>query len=150
MRRALTLLLLLVAVASCSRPSSYRKFIPREKAQYGDTYTYTLDLSDSASVYEFSFVTIIEREAFRHFASDDLEVTMKWVSPSNVVFSDKVTVSVAEAVDSSYFMRELITPYDMPAPGGDYGDWRLIAHVTGNPEHLRGLGIICDRKDGTR
>ena len=64
MRSLFLLIILMLSVFSCARPSSYEPFVVREKAEYGDTYNFELDLSDSTSRHGLSFYTRLERHAF--------------------------------------------------------------------------------------
>ena len=51
MSKGFLTLVLMMAMVSCARPSSYEPFVVREKAEYGDTYIFNLDLSDSTVSY---------------------------------------------------------------------------------------------------
>ena len=61
-----------MAMVSCARPSSYEPFVVREKAEYGDTYIFNLDLSDSTVSYGLDFYTRLERPAFGTFPADSI------------------------------------------------------------------------------
>ena len=63
-----------MAMVSCARPSSYEPFVVREKAEYGDTYIFNLDLSDSAVSYGLDFYTRLERPAFGTFPADSISL----------------------------------------------------------------------------
>lgn len=147
MRNLLMTVALMVVAASCSRPSSYEPFIVRENAEYGDTYNFNLDLSDSTASYSLSFYTRLERSAFGVFPSDSISLDLRWISPSDsVILSDTTFISVAAAVDSSYYSKDYVADYkvilDLPENGG----WRLKAKVLNDSEAVRGIGIIFKRK----
>ena len=72
MRGRVFLYLLALAVVSCVRPSSREFFVLRENAEYGDTYSFFLDLSDSSATYGIDFFTRLERESFKSFPGDDI------------------------------------------------------------------------------
>lgn len=140
-------MVLVIAVASCSRPSSYEPFIVREKAEYGDTYNFTLDMSDSTASYGLSFFTRLERQAFEDFPSDSISLDLRWIAPSDsVILSDTTFILVGSPVDSSYFSRDFVSVYketlDLPARG----EWRLKARILNDSEEIRGLGVIFTRK----
>lgn len=148
----LSLILAVLAVASCSRPASYEPFVPRENAEYGDTYIFTLDLSDSTVSYGLDFFTRLERRAFGEFSADSVSLDLRWISPSDSVFlSDTTYIPVCAPVDSSYYSRDFIVSYKDPLDLPEHGRWRLRAKVLGDVEAIRGLGVIFTRKEnGTR
>lgn len=151
MRRCLIIFICLTAVVSCSRPLSYEPFVLREKAEYGDTYSYDLNLSDSTASYSLSFYTRIERRAFNPFETDSLGLDLRWISPSGSVYSETAVLSALAPSDSSYFDKDCIWNFRNRLIVPEYGNWRLRVQVLNNPEELRGLGIIFkEKKDGTR
>ena len=112
-----------MAMVSCARPSSYEPFVVREKAEYGDTYIFNLDLSDSTVSYGLDFYTRLERPAFGTFPADSI----------------------------SYYSRDFITDYKPVLNLPEHGMWRLKARVLNDSEAIRGLGVIFTRKEnGTR
>ncbi len=148
---ALVFVLLMTAV-SCARPASYEPFVVREKAEYGDTYIFNLDLSDSTVSYGLNFYTRLERPAFGKFPSDSVFLDLRWMSPSGcVILSDTASISVACPVDSSYYNKDYIAPYSDDLDLPEHGIWRLRAKVLNDFEAIRGLGVIFIRKNnGTR
>jgi len=150
MRRAALILIVIAAAFSCTQPPSREMFISREKAEYGDTYAFDLDLSDTTVTFDVTLVTMFERKPFIPFGPDSLAVAMKWVSPSDSVYSDTTYVEMRMAADSTYFIKEVLTPLTVGPGRPENGTWRLMAKVKDAPEAVRGLGIICSRNDGTR
>ena len=136
-----------MAVASCSRPSSYEPFIVREIAEYGDTYNFNLDMSDSTISYALSFYTRLERQSFRDFPSDSVSLDLRWISPSDsVILSDTTFIRVGQAVDSSYYSKDYVVGYSDALDLPERGVWRLKAKVLNDSEEIRGIGIIFTRK----
>lgn len=152
MRNLLLALVLSLAVASCSRPSSYEPFVVREKAEYGDTYIFNLDLSDSTVSYGLDFYTRLERPAFGEFPADSISLDLRWISPSDsVILSDTTFIQVDAPVDSSYYSRDFVSGYKAALNLPEHGQWRLKAKVLNDSEAIRGLGVIFTRKEnGTR
>lgn len=147
MRSLFPALVLLMAVASCSRPSSYEPFIVREKAEYGDTYNFNLDMSDSTVSYALSFYTRLERQSFQAFPSDSVSLDLRWISPSDsVILSDTTFIRVGQAVDSSYYSKDYVVGYSDALDLPERGVWRLKAKVLNDSEEIRGIGIIFTRK----
>ncbi len=152
MRDGILALILTLVVASCSRPGSYEPFVAREKAEYGDTYIFSLDLSDSTVSYGLDFYTRLERPAFGKFPLDSISLDLRWISPSDsIILSDTTFISVTHPVDSSYFSRDFFVSYNGVLNLPEHGTWRLKAKVLNDSEAIRGLGIILTRKEnGTR
>ena len=112
MRDLLLAFVMLAAMVSCARPSSYEPFVLREKAEYGDTYIFSLDLSDSTATYGLDFYTRLQRPAFGTFPSDSISLDLRWISPSDsVILSDTTFIRVAQPVDSSYYSRDFMAGY---------------------------------------
>lgn len=152
MSKGFLTLVLMMAMVSCARPSSYEPFVVREKAEYGDTYIFNLDLSDSTVSYGLDFYTRLERPAFGTFPADSISLDLRWISPSDsLVLSDTTFIRVAQPVDSSYYSRDFITDYKPVLNLPEHGMWRLKARVLNDSEAIRGLGVIFTRKEnGTR
>lgn len=152
MSKGFITLALMMAVVSCSRPYSYEPFVIREKAEYGDTYIFNLDLSDSTVTYGLDFYTRLERPAFGEFPSDSISLDLRWISPSDsVMISDTTFIRVECPVDSSYYNKDFVSLYKERLSLPEHGLWRLKARVLNGSESLRGLGVIFTRKEnGTR
>ncbi len=152
MNKVIPAFALLMAVVSCSRPSSYEPFVVREKAEYGDTYIFNLDLSDSTASYGLDFYTRLQRPAFGTFPADSISLDLRWISPSDsVILSDTTFIRVAQPVDSSYYSRDFISGYCERLSLPEHGIWRLKARVLNDSEAIRGLGVIFTRmENGTR
>ena len=82
MSKGFLTLVLMMAMVSCAS-SSYEPFVVREKAEYGDTYIFNLDLSDSTVSYRLDFYTRLERPAFGTFPADSISLDLRWISPSD-------------------------------------------------------------------
>ena len=146
--RFLAFVLAVVAVG-CSQPRSREFFQMRENAEYGDTYSFSLDLCDSTVTYSMDFFTKLERAAFERFSSEDIILDLRWFSPSDSIITDTVRVLSSLPAGGDYYTRDLITPYE-GVRGLTPGEWRLKAKVVNSPEAVRGVGIILRREDGTR
>lgn len=147
MRSPFLALVLLAVAASCSRPSSYEPFVFREDAEYGDTYNFSLDLSDSTASYSLDFFTRLDRPAFGDFRSDSVSLDLRWISPSDsVILSDTTFIRVGQAVDSSYYSKDYVVGYKDVLNLPERGVWRLKAKVMNDSEAIRGIGVILTRK----
>lgn len=120
----------------------------REKAEYGDTYIFSLDLSDSTALYGLEFFTRLARPAFGEFPSDSISLDLRWISPSDsVIISDTTFIRVSHPVDSSYYSRDFVAGYKDVLRLPVHGTWRLKARVLNDSEAIRGLGVIFTRKE---
>ena len=152
MRRAsLFPLLILLASLSCTRPPSDERYVSRERAEYGDTYPFELDFSDSLQRNDLSFFLRLERKPFDVFPDDTLTLFLRWIAPSSEVVQDTVAVDLRACADSSYSFRDFVFPFREDFRPAEYGTWRLKVRIPAQPEQLSGLGLIFKReKDGTR
>ena len=114
-------------------------FITRERAEYGDTYSFDLDISGDCSL---GLYTRMERKPFAAYPSDSLDLGIRWISPADSSFLDHVVLSLSEPADSTYSARDYIFSYIDSVKVSEYGRWRLRIQVRNNPESIRGLGII--------
>ena len=122
----------------------------RENAEYGDTYSFILDLGDSTAEYGLDFYTRLERGAFETFPSDDIVLDLRWFSPSDSILVDTALVSLTRPAGSAYYTKDLISPYSPALDLEEHGEWRLKAKVVNHPDAVRGMGVILRRLDGTR
>lgn len=137
-----SLIFFILIVAACSRPSSREYFVAREKAEYGDTYSFYLDFSDSTASYGLDFFTRLERGAFETFPSDDIVLDLRWFSPNGSILTDTTYVSLSHPAGSAYFTRDYISSYRQALCPREPGEWRLKAKVVNYPDAVRGVGVI--------
>ena len=142
--RGIIFILALMAVC-CSRPSSYEPFVIREKAEYGDTYPFSLDLSDSTVSYSLDFYTRLERLPFGDYPSENIVLDLRWISPDDSILVDTAYINISHPVDSAYYSRDFISSYSDALDLPSSGEWRLNAKVVNDSQVLRGLGIILKR-----
>ena len=117
----------------------------REDAEYGDTYSFSLDLSDSSATYGIDFFTRLEREGFNSFPEGDIVLDLRWFSPSDTIITDTAFVRVGDPSGQSYFTRDLVTGYKEALDLPEVGEWRLKAKIVNDAEAIRGLGLILKR-----
>lgn len=150
MKGRLSLCVLILAAVCCSRPPTREFFVLSESAEYGDTYSFILDLSDSSATYGIDFFTRLEREAFGSFPSEDIMLDLRWFSPSDSILVDTAFVKVSDVLGTGYYSKDLSTPYKQSLDLPQAGEWRLKAKVVNGSEEIRGLGLILKETDGTR
>lgn len=142
MRGRVFLFVLALLAASCARPSSREFFVLRENAEYGDTYSFYLDLSDSSATYGMDFFTRLERNGFKALPMEDILLDLRWFSPSDSIFTDTASVRIGDYSEESYFKRDIVTGYSGRLDIPEVGQWRLKARILNDSEAIRGLGVV--------
>lgn len=145
MRRYILIALFAAVAFSCSRPASYEPFVRRENAEYGDTYSFLLDMADSTVSYGLDFYTRLERKPFTTFPDDSIVLAIRWIAPSDSNYVDTLVMSVRQADGSAYFTKDVVCPFKERLDLPEYGEWRLKARVLNEAGSVRGLGIIFKR-----
>lgn len=133
MRRILPLLLLLAALTACREPRS-REFFQRASAS--GEYSFTFEMTDTLAAYDISFYTTLDRPLFRRDTLVSFPMQIVWRSPSGRYFSETVYYP-ADSVKVLY--RSGIVP-------SESGVWTIGVTLPQQPESIRGLGIICEKR----
>ena len=133
MKRPLLISLLLLTVA-CSQPSTVETFL-----RGTGPFEFTLDMSDSTSVWDYSFYTRVDSQD----AASELQLAVTWMSPLAESFTE--TVYLPLSAGTSFFSKEACVPYRTAVTPVDYGIWKLTIEVPEPPEGLRGLGLVMSR-----
>ena len=142
MKGGLLISVLALAAVCCSRPPSREYFVIREKAEYGDTYSFLLDFSDSSATYGLDFFTRLERHSFGDFPEDRIMLDIRWFSPLDSILVDTAYVDVTVPAGSAYYTRDFVSSYKDGMSLPVAGEWRLKARIVNDSETIRGLGII--------
>ena len=150
---------LTAAVSSCRKPSSYEQFIRADRAEGGE-YVFCLDMSDTLACYDVSLYTRVDAAFFaaaRPYRQLRLEIS--WIAPvmpdsspvlpdATLVMPDPDRASLSETVYIPYGGRggsaHLYRSGVKPSPAGE---WTVAVRPLDAPKGLRGMGIICKRKD---
>lgn len=145
MKGRILLSVLALAVISCVRPFSREYFVLRENAEYGDTYSFILDLSDSSATYGLDFFTRLERDGFKALPQEDIVLDLRWFSPSDSILTGSASVRVTDASKGSYLKKDIVSEYSRGLDLPEVGQWRLKARILNDSETIRGLGVILKR-----
>jgi len=153
-------LLPLLLLLACNPPRSYEEFIPAEHsgglAFDDNVYRFDLDLSDSTAVYDVYFYTRVENTGLTQVRSDhgQLGLEINWLSPLTAVSDSSFTAGQSVLSETVYMPlgddRGSKTLYRSGVSPGLYGLWTLEVKTLDAPKGLRGLGIICKKRNGTR
>lgn len=129
----------ILLLAGC-RPASYEQFIRADQAPGGE-YVFALDISDSTAVYDLSFYTRVDPGLMSAaMPSGEIALQVCWYGPADSTLVETVYLPRGGAGGSVQLYRSGIKP--SPA-----GEWRLTVTPTAPPAGLRGIGIICKRRN---
>lgn len=124
-----------ISALSCREPSIKEEFVKSSKINEDGRYHFEVDFSDSLACYDISFYSDMDEASI----NDSFPITVHWKSPSGWTFSERVYWDTSKEV---VLYRSDIAPKE-------YGVWDLSVRVGAYPQ-LCGLGIIIEKKDGTR
>lgn len=131
----------------CSRPAVEETFVKAGAAPDG-IYSFSVDMADTLCRYDVSFFTRFDARRNRLAEWDGVGLEVEWVSPSGVRYGEQVMMPVP--LSGNFFSSQLILPYRKGLLPVEAGLWTLEVRVPSVPPGFRGLGIIIDRKDGSR
>ena len=126
---------LTLSALSCREPSIRENFVKSSKISGDGRYHFDVDFSDSLALYDISFYSKLDEVT----STVSFPVTVHWKSPSGWSFSERVYWNPTQEVVQ---YRTDIAPREL-------GTWDLSVYIGEYPP-LCGLGIITERKDGTR
>lgn len=126
-------------LAGCREPMSVERFVKGE-----GPYTFFVDMSDSTASFDFDFYTRVDAPADSLRKWTSLPLTVTWTSPSFHVFREQVFMPLEG--ESTFFSREIRTPYRRDVRPEEWGPWTLNVRVEQAPEGLCGMGLVVERK----
>lgn len=129
------LVLALLVLAGCSRPTAGEIFIPAPR----NAYEYTLDVQDTLASYDLAFYTRIENPA----REVQLKFNIVWKDPSDSLYRETVYLRQGE---EDAVVRNYRTGMHFPQEG----EWTLYVTVTPEVRGFRGLGLVWNSYYGTR
>lgn len=121
----------LLVLAACVRPDAVETYVLNDGT---GRYIFSLDMGDSLSVYDLSFYTRVDDRDVEGFP-----MTVTLYSPSGEVQSETVWFDCRSGQEAVY--RTDCEPQER-------GVWQMS--VRANAEGLRGIGLICRERHGTR
>lgn len=133
----LTSLVCMLALPSCAEKDVVEEFVRRDEARSG-VYVYKLNLADTTAAYDVWFYS---RTAERPLES--VRMNVQWLAPSGEAFFETVYMRRADPRGSKELYRSGVVP-------AQAGEWQLSVRPVGVDEDFLGLGVICEKKDGTR
>lgn len=125
-------MLLFWGAASCTRPDTTEQFAFDDGS---GQFAFEVDLGDSLCTYDLSFYTRMESR----LSPPGFPMRVYLTSPSGTVYSETLFYDASAS---------LVVPYRADLKPVEYGLWQLS--VRARAEGLKGMGLICRKKDGTR
>lgn len=133
---------LLLALFSCSSPSSFEDYVKIQDKQ-GGMYAFTIDMTDSLSRYDISFYTRLDGNT----KTSTMPLDIRWVSPDGQEYGERAWFCAgAEGVRvvDTFFSRQMTAPYREGLVPVVPGIWTL--KVATDAPGMRGLGVILKKK----
>lgn len=146
MKKILYLAAVLLLAAACVEPMS------KETFQKGEgPYRFDVDMSDSTSVYDFTFYTRIDGGFFGVDAPEEIKMTVLWKSPSDSLFGETVFMPLIDS-SGTFYSSQITAPYRKGVAPLEWGKWEMEVVVPERVKGMRGLGLITGktRENGTR
>ena len=128
-------------ITSCTKPAVCESFVSIDDRDVIGSYVFDMDLCDSLATYDLYLYTRVDQLPPMLAAQEDMELRVRWVSPEGERYEETVFFPVREKVKALY--RRDFVPVT-------HGIWKLELSVRDEIDGLRGMGIVLERKDGTR
>jgi len=144
------LTVILAMTVSCVPGPENQDFVKVEERDFLDRFSFTLDMSDSLSLYDLDIFTRIDctQEEFRSMG--DIPVSAFYVSPSGTFYTEDFTLPVMSFFRSTTFTKDYIIHYRDNLAPVESGRWKLFLSIPDEfSDRVRGMGVIF-RKDGKR
>jgi len=137
-RRAFLAIFAVLCVFSCRKPELTEQFLREDQSHFG-IYTFDVDMSDSLSTYSVSFYTAVDGKK----SQICVPLQVVWLSPSGKTYSETVYMTAGNSSGDRELYRSGLVPYE-------FGRWTIGIASLHDIEGFRGMGVIVERKDGTR
>ena len=139
LKKTITVLLSLAALAGCREPMSVERFVKGE-----GPYTFFVDMTDTTAAYDFGLYTRVDAplDTLKKLAALPLQVT--WTSPSFHVFREEVYLPMEGKM--SLFSKQVRAPYRAGVRPEEWGPWQVVVRVQDPPEGLCGMGLVVHRR----
>jgi len=105
-------------------------------------------MTDTLVRYDISFYTRIDSRRNRLAGIDGVTLDVQWVSPCGERYGESVRMPIP--LSGHLFSTSAVVPYRTGLLPYEAGEWNLEVRVPSFPVGFRGLGLIIERKDGTR
>ena len=134
-------LAVLCLLVSCSHPHAVEDFRPAAERDSLGRFCYSLDMTDSAAVYDISFYARLDCPKKQFKALSDVEVDIELLSPAGVAYGETVYIPISEFKSVRNGTYDCNVVYRSGLVPAEKGMWVMNVSVEDIPG-LRGLGII--------
>ncbi|MCR5004135.1 MAG: hypothetical protein K5984_07170 [Bacteroidales bacterium] len=149
MRNSLKALLLgMLLVLSCSNPSSRETFVKASDTEVPGKYVFTVDMSDSLTLYDLDLYTIADVRKGDKDSWSDIQAYTRWISPSQQVFSETFTLPDSAFVRKSFNSYHYKRAYRYGVAPKEAGIWTIEINIPVSRQSscIRGLGLVVTKK----
>ena len=141
-------LLALLLLVACSRPDCIETFVKASDAPAG-VYSFEADFTDTLATWDLSLYTRIDGPARRLRDVHALPLKVEWTAPSGERFSEMVEIPLTRPAGSRFCLESQV-PYRTGVVPVEAGVWTIDLIPQAPPDGFRGMGLITERRDGTR
>lgn len=137
------LLILLLFLAGCARPSVHEEFRKAADRENGK-YCFSLDMTDTAGRYDLHLFSRIDcSPSVFDVMPDTIRMSMMFTAPSGQRYSEAFPVPKEYVSRGTDFSREYEIPYRLGLVPAEKGIWRLDITIENENMFpgLRGLGL---------
>ncbi|MBO4761398.1 MAG: hypothetical protein J5520_06570 [Bacteroidales bacterium] len=147
--RDVLLVLSMLLMAACSRPSSEEFFMKSEDRDIRGRYGYHLDMADSTVKYGVDLIICMGCDDKKWEEFTTLPLTIDWISPDDDIHRETVWVSASDVKESSYFSKTIEAAYRRSLVPVKYGKWKMrvgIPETQIDNYNVTGVGIRLIRE----
>lgn len=135
---AAILIAVLPFLCCCTRPPERAETFIKAGDSADGEYVFTLPMTDSLGLWDIWLYTRVDGKPVRN-----LPLSMLWESPDGDVFLEIAYMDAGGPEGGRVSYKKDLAP---AVPG----DWRLRICPLASVPGMRGLGLISEKKDGTR
>ena len=142
MKNLLPILFAALLLSACAEPLSTETFIPG-----AGPYVFTVDLSDSAAVFDLDLYTRLDGTPEELLPLDGTNLRVEWKAPTDSVYVEKMYLPLDRG-KKSYFSAQVYESFKADWTPSQFGKWTLTLRPEDRSEvlPLRGMGLVVTRK----
>lgn len=134
------LMFILLAV-SCSAPSQMEDFRPVDERDSLGRFVYSIDMSDSLSVYDILFYTRVDCPDKLFAELQNIKVDVGLLSPSGISYEETVYIPITSFTSDRKGTYDCQVEYRKGLVPVEWGTWRMYI-VLPELKGMHGMGVI--------
>ena len=138
-------LAVLCLLASCSHPSMVEDFRSVAERDSLGRFCYSLDMTDSAAVYDISFYTRLDCTKKQFETIGDIRIDVELLSPSGLSYEEAVYLPVNEFKSDRKGTYDCCVAYRKDLLPVEWGVWTMNLTLE-DLKGLRGMGVIKSKR----